>query len=103
MKRFFFHTLIGVTLTAGTMLASEVGARRENQQDRIAQGVASGQLAARETRNLEGREAFINHQIARDHSEHDGRLTARERARINCEQNVASRDIYRDKHNAFRQ
>ena len=36
---------------------SEVGQRERNQQERIAQGVKSGQLTAGETAHLEGREA----------------------------------------------
>ena len=38
---------------------SEVGQRQRNQQERIAQGVKSGQLTAGETAHLEGREAAI--------------------------------------------
>jgi len=34
-----------------------VGERKENQQDRIANGIQSGQLTAGETRNLETKEA----------------------------------------------
>jgi len=37
-----------------------VAQRKENQQDRIAQGVKSGQLTAGETANLETKEAAIN-------------------------------------------
>ena len=38
---------------------SEVGQRAENQQDRIAQGVKSGQLTAGESAHLENNEAKI--------------------------------------------
>jgi hypothetical protein len=34
--------------------------RKENQQDRIANGVQSGQLTAGETKNLENKEANLN-------------------------------------------
>src|SRR6266436_9335504 len=37
-----------------------IAQRKENQQDRIAQGVKSGQLTAGETANLETKEAAIN-------------------------------------------
>ena len=40
--------------------------RKENQQDRIAQGVQSGQLTAGETKNLETKEAAINKETAAD-------------------------------------
>ncbi len=78
-----------------------VGNRQRDQQDRIAQGIYSGQLTARETSRLENREANVNREIARDRFRNGGSLTGRERAQINHQQNVTSRDIYRDKHNAF--
>jgi len=78
----------------------EINQRKENQQDRIAQGVKSGQLTPRETRHLEAREAHINHQEARMKAANGGHLTPGERAKINREQNQTSRAIYRDKHNA---
>ena len=79
----------------------EINARKENQQDRIAQGVKSGQLTAGETSRLEAREAHINRQEARMKA--DGKFTPAERAKINREQNRTSRAIYRDKHNARHQ
>jgi hypothetical protein len=82
---------------------SEVGKRQENQQDRIAQGVKSGQLTAGETARLEGREARVNHEIARDRAANGGKLTGREKAHINRQQNRTSRAIYRDKHNGRKQ
>lgn len=77
-----------------------VGSRRENQQDRIANGVQSGQLTAGETRNLESREANLNRQIRADRAANGGRLTTQERQNINRRQNNLSRSIYRDRHNA---
>src|SRR5215469_13206018 len=78
---------------------SEVGKRQENQQDRIAQGIRSGQLTAGETSRLERRDAAVNHEIARDRAANGGKLTAQEKAQINRQQNHTSRAIYRDKHN----
>jgi hypothetical protein len=82
---------------------TEVGQRRENQQDRIAQGVRSGQLTAGETAHLENRERGINQQVRADRAANGGRLTPGERAQVNREQNRTSRRIYHDKHNAARQ
>ena len=82
---------------------SEVGKRQENQQDRIAQGVKSGQLTAGETSRLEGREARVNHEIARDRAANGGKLTQQEKQRVNRQQNRTSRAIYRDKHNGRKQ
>src|SRR5215469_3651681 len=77
-----------------------VGQRRENQQDRIAQGIKSGQLTAGETAKLETQQKHINQQVATDRTANGGKLTAGEKAQINHEQNQASRNIYHKKHNA---
>jgi WXXGXW repeat (2 copies) len=82
---------------------SRVGQRSENQQDRIAQGVRSGQMTAGETRNVESREASINHQVAADRAANGGHLTQQERAEVNQRQNNVSKSIYNDKHNAATQ
>ncbi len=73
--------------------------RKENQQDRISQGVKSGQLTAGETANLEKREAHINQEIRNDRAANGGKLTPSERRQINRQQNRTSRAIYRKKHN----
>ena len=78
---------------------SEVGQRRQNQQDRIAQGIRSGQMTAGEAARTENREQGINQQIHADRAANGGKLTAQERHQINREQNGASRQIYRQKHN----
>jgi len=79
---------------------SEVGKRAENQQDRIAQGVKSGQLTAGEASHLEGREAAINKEVHNDRSANGGKLTTTERRQVNRQQDRTSRAIYRKKHNA---
>src|SRR5215469_10242556 len=79
---------------------SEVGKRAENQQDRIAQGVKSGQLTAGETGNLETKEAAINGEVKADRAANGGKLTAAEKAQVNRQQNKLSNQIYQDKHNA---
>ena len=76
-----------------------INARKENQQDRIAQGVNSGQLTARESSRLEHGEARINHQEADMREDDHGKLTARDRHTLAREQNRESRQIYKDKHN----
>jgi hypothetical protein len=78
---------------------TEVGKRRENQQDRIAQGAASGQLTAGETSHLEKQESNISHEVYADRKANGGKLTAAERAQVNRQQNQVSKQIYKDKHN----
>ncbi len=80
--------------------ASTIGQRKQNQQDRIANGIDSGQLTAGETKNLESREANINREVRDDRAGDDGHLTTQERQQINRQQNNVSKSIYQDKHNA---
>jgi hypothetical protein len=82
---------------------SEVGTRAENQQDRIAQGIKSGQLTADEASNLEHKEAGINREVRNDRAANGGKLTPQERAQVNRQQNRLSNQIYNKKHNGRRQ
>jgi hypothetical protein len=74
--------------------------RKKNQQDRIANGVQSGQLTAGETKNLEGKEANLNKEEHQMRAADNGKLTAADRAKLNGQQNGLSKQIYQDKHNA---
>lgn len=71
--------------------------RMENQENRIEQGVKSGQLTPREAGRLETEQARI--QQNEERMKADGKLTAGERERLTRQQNKASKDIYRLKHN----
>jgi hypothetical protein len=98
-----FGTMI-VAAAVMTMSASaQVNQRKENQQDRIAQGVTSGQLTAGETANLEKKEAAINQEVHVDRTLNGGKLTSAERTQVNRQQNQMSKQIYTDKHNAAKQ
>jgi hypothetical protein len=79
---------------------SEVGQRERNQQERIAQGVKSGQLTAGETAHLEGRESAINKEVHNDRAANGGKLTQAERRQVNHQENRTSNAIYNKKHNA---
>lgn len=74
-----------------------INARERRQERRIHQGVRSGELTRREARRLQAQQARIrvNEAYARRSG---GRFTARERARIQRQENRASRRIYRQKH-----
>ena len=80
-----------------------INQRKENQQDRIAQGVNSGQLTAGETSRLEHQEAGINKEERGMRAQDNGHLTAQDRKTLRHQQNVESKRIYRDKHNARKQ
>ena len=108
MKKLLFGIAISAALfvpayaqtsPAGPEREGRIQRRRENQQDRIAQGVASGQLTAGETANLEHKEGKLNQEIRSDRKANGGTLTPQERRQINGQQNRLSRNIYRDKHN----
>ncbi|HXX19781.1 MAG TPA: hypothetical protein VEJ46_10290 [Candidatus Acidoferrum sp.] len=77
-----------------------IAQRKDNQQDRIANGVQSGQLTAGETKNLETKEAGINKEESGMRAEDNGHLTSADRSVINKQQNSLSNQIYQDKHNA---
>ena len=79
---------------------NEVGTRRYDQQQRLAQGIASGQTTAAGAANTENHQQNINNHIAADRAANGGRLTGQQRRNINRRQNRASGQIYRQKHNA---
>jgi len=87
-------------LSQTTNPAPVIQERKENQQDRIANGVQDGQLTAGETANLEKKESAINKEENRMVSRDNGNLTAADKARLTNQQNHLSNQIYRDKHNA---
>ncbi len=77
-----------------------VNAREDRQQRRVAQGARSGQMTPRETGHVEHNEAKINHEVRTDRAANGGKLTAGEHRQVEHQQNVESRQIYNDKHNA---
>ena len=71
--------------------------RQQRQEDRIQQGLASGQLTPREARRLQNEQARIRGAERRMRA--DGNLSPQERARLNAMQQKSSQDIYRLRHN----
>jgi hypothetical protein len=82
---------------------TQFGQRRENQQDRISQGVKSGELTAGETSQLEKQEGQVTNEVRADRAANGGKLTPAERAQVNRQQNKVSKQIYKDKHNNKKQ
>jgi hypothetical protein len=72
--------------------------RQANQEKRIDQGVASGELTKREARRLTRQQNRIDK--AENAAKADGTVTAQERARLTKAQNRTSRHIHRQKHDA---
>jgi hypothetical protein len=79
---------------------NQVNGREQNQQNRIANGVKSGQLTPRETASLEGKENRLVQNQKRDMAKDGGHLTKQDQAKLNREANHVSKKIYQDKHNA---
>jgi hypothetical protein len=77
-------------------LADRADYRQHKQQDRIEQGVKSGRLTPYEAAKLERQQGHIA-KIERNFKR-DGYLSPSERARLNAEQNRASRNIWAQKH-----
>jgi len=76
---------------------NEVNGREENQQQRIANGVASGKLNSQQTANLENRETSVQNREKADMAAHNGHLTKAEQRGINRQQNRISKSIAKDK------
>ena len=83
---------------ASTPATPRVDQREANQQARIAQGAASGQLTPKETNRLEKEQAVINR--AEANAKADGTVTRHERKRLHRLQDGASKDIQHQKHDA---
>jgi hypothetical protein len=89
---------VAVLAQAAAPATPRVDKREARQEQRIQNGVASGQLTPRETQRLEREQAHINK--AEQNAKADGVVTPQERKRLNHMQNRASKDIYRQKHDA---
>ena len=70
--------------------------RQENQDARIEQGVASGELTNREANRLEAREEHIDN--VEDRAKADGVVTRKERVKLEVKQDRSSRAIAKQKH-----
>jgi hypothetical protein len=112
MRRWITLSVLVLSVSVPAMFAQQaapvpgnrtggIQTRQARQQRRIAEGIESGQLTARETARLERNEARLNREIRRDRA-HGGGLSARERRNINRRQNQLSRQIYREKHDPQR-
>ncbi len=95
--------IIAITITATSLLfvnvsfAGRPANRQVKQQERIHQGVKSGEVTKKEYRHLQKQQARI--QRSKKQAWSDGKLTKKERVRLEHQQDKASRHIYRAKHN----
>lgn len=97
MMRSIVALMGGTLLLAGSASAGPIQDRMLRQDARIDQGAASGALTPGETQRLDSEQNVIAR--TRDRALADGRIGPREARQINWEQDRASRNIYRLKHN----
>ncbi len=100
MKRILI-TVSGMTLLMNGFVYAQtetpvIDQRQMNQEQRIDQGISSGQLNRREAGRLDRQQDRIDRM--EDRANADGVMTRKERARIGTAQNRASRHIAREKH-----
>lgn len=81
---------------AQTSPSGVVDQREDHQEQRIGQGIANGDVSAREAYRLERQQGRID--AAEAAARADGPLNPAERARLNRMQDTASRDIWQQKH-----
>ena len=80
-----------------TAFAGRAVNRQVRQQERIYQGVQSGELSSGEMARLERQQARI--EGAKALSQRDGVVTKKEKVKLEVMQDRASHNIYRMKHN----
>ncbi|MDP2795432.1 MAG: hypothetical protein Q8O25_15355 [Sulfurisoma sp.] len=93
-------SVLAQTAAPAAPVTPGVGQRQIKQQQRIGQGVQSGQLTPREAARLENGQDRVRK--LEDKAKADGKVTPRERARLQQTQNVQSRHIAKQKHDRQR-
>jgi hypothetical protein len=81
---------------SGTSSTARIDQRQANQQKRIDDGVKSGSLTNKEATRLQRGQERVQRMETRAMA--DGKMTPRERHKIEVAQNQQSRRIYREKH-----
>ncbi|MEO7051736.1 MAG: hypothetical protein ABI128_08730 [Rhodanobacter sp.] len=77
---------------------NEVNHRLDNQQNRIQNGVAKGQINAKQEARDEKHDANIAQRESADEARHNGHLTKNEKHHLNKSENRNSRHIRRQRH-----
>ncbi|MGH9657807.1 MAG: hypothetical protein ACRD96_04630 [Bryobacteraceae bacterium] len=97
MKRFIVAAILAGALATPDAWAQRVKKRQKAQQERIDEGVKSGELTKKEALKLEKQEAKLHQEIKKDRADGGG-LTRKERVKIEHKQDKMSEKIARDKH-----
>ena len=102
LKSLIFAAVLGIVPALGwaqstiTTPTTRVDARQAEQQRRINEGVASGQVNQAEQQRLQTGQAKV--QRMEDKAKADGKITKKEATQIEHEQNRQSRRVYHEKH-----
>jgi hypothetical protein len=97
MKRLVSGLLSGALLLGLSAVSfAGINGRQHREQQRIREGIRSGELTRREAVRLEAEQARIRGYER--YARRDGYISPRERARLDRELDRASRDIYHQKH-----
>jgi hypothetical protein len=107
--RFLKYILVAALTAAPAVMVAQTPAqdtakapiaRREfNHQRRIGEGIRSGRIHARRGARLERQQFRMHRRMHSMRARHNGRLTMRQRRFIHHRQNIASRRIFRARHN----
>jgi hypothetical protein len=99
-KRTAYSIALSALIVAPVYAQSSTAAdvqRDANQEQRIDNGLQSGQLNTREAGQLQHEEAHVD--AMQQKADHNGSVSPREQSQINAAQNRVSHDVYADKHN----
>jgi uncharacterized membrane protein YebE (DUF533 family) len=97
-KRLTYSLLIATAVASSAYADTRADKRQASQEKRIDQGVQSGALTRREARRLERGQANVERLESK--AQADGTVTNAEKLRIEKAQDVQSKRIYREKHDA---
>jgi hypothetical protein len=100
MLRFVLPILCATTLIMPiAATAGEMHDRQVNQQQRILEGVADGNINQREYRHLQKRSVAL--EVDRRRALRDGTLSQQESQQLDRRQDRLSQSIYRNKHDRY--
>lgn len=98
-SRIFAAALAFCAMAFSGAADAQVNRTQHNERVRIERGVHNGSLTRREARRLRMEQRRIRATERRMRARHHGRLTWREKRMLHHRQVVASRHIYRKRHN----
>jgi hypothetical protein len=99
MTRILFSAVASmVLLVSAPAFAGRADLRQVREEERIREGVRSGELSRAEAARLELRHRQIGREIRRDRALNAGHLTPSEKARIERQQDRLNRHIWQEKH-----